>query len=73
MDDDSTGLGPPLYENQTLADSGMRQGYRVILEPGVAPLDSQVTGCLRNTCIFETVGTLNFSIRIVQWNVHFTK
>ena len=44
MDDDSTGLGPPLYENQTLADSGMRQGYRVILEPGVAPLDSQVTG-----------------------------
>ena len=44
VDDDSTGLGPPLYENQTLADSGMRQGYRVILEPGVAPLDSQVTG-----------------------------
>ena len=42
MDDESGVLGPPLYENQTLTGAGMVSGLRVVVEPGRAPLDSQV-------------------------------
>ena len=42
VDDESGVLGPPLYENQTLTGAGMVSGLRVVVEPGRAPLDSQV-------------------------------
>lgn len=42
VDDESGGLGPPLYENQTLTEAGMGSGLRIVIEPGKAPLDSQV-------------------------------
>ena len=43
FDDDNNGLGPPLYENQTLSDAGLVQGQRVVVEPGQAPLESEVS------------------------------
>ena len=42
FDDDNNGLGPPLYENQTLSDAGLVQGQRVIMEPGPAPQQSEI-------------------------------
>ena len=49
FDDDNNGLGPPLYENQTLSDAGLVQGQRVIMEPGPAPQQSEVRA---GFCIF---------------------
>ena len=37
-----SGLGPPLYENQTLVDAEIDQGKRVIMEEGRPLLHSQV-------------------------------
>ncbi len=41
-DDDVTGIGPPLYESQTLTDAGISPGQRIILESGQAPTSNQV-------------------------------
>ncbi len=41
-DDDVNGMGPPLYESQTLTDAGISPGQRLILEPGQAPTSNQV-------------------------------
>ena len=41
-DDDITGIGPPLYESQTLTDAGISPGQRIILESGQAPTSNQV-------------------------------
>ena len=42
IDDDSSGLGAPLHENQTVTEAGMTQGQRIVVEPGQAPLSSEV-------------------------------
>ena len=36
------GLGPPMYEDQTLLEADIAQGSKVIIEPGPVPLKSQV-------------------------------
>ncbi len=41
-DDDVNGMGPPLYESQTLTDAGISPGQRIILESGPAPTSNQV-------------------------------
>ena len=41
--DTVSGLGPPLYENQTLVEAEIGQGQRVIVEDGNPPRLSQVT------------------------------
>ena len=43
MSEDLAGLGPPLYEDQTLLEADITRGATLILEPGPVPLRSQVT------------------------------
>ena len=42
LDNDQSGLGPPLYENQTLAEAGVERGQTVVVETGPAPLNSEL-------------------------------
>ena len=42
IDDDIQGLGPPLCEDSSVADSGIFPGCRVVLEPGAVPTSNQV-------------------------------
>ena len=42
IEDDTAGIGPPLHENQTVTQAGITSGQTVIVEPGPAPLSSQV-------------------------------
>lgn len=42
LEDDTTGVGPPLHENQTMTQAGIAPGQTVIVEPGQAPLSSQL-------------------------------
>ena len=37
-----SGLGPPLYESQTISDAKIRTGDRMIMEHGKPPLNNQV-------------------------------
>ena len=46
LEDDTTGVGPPLHENQTMTQAGITSGQTVIVEPGQAPLSSQVYAIL---------------------------
>ena len=41
--DDLAGIGPPLFEDQTLSDAGLTQGQKLIIEPGPVPLKCQVS------------------------------
>ena len=43
MESDDSGIGPPLYETQTLLEAEVGQGQKVIMECGRPPLSSQVT------------------------------
>ena len=40
---DMCGLGPPLYESQSLVEAELTQGQKVIMECGIPPLSSQVS------------------------------
>ncbi len=56
-DDDVNGMGPPLYESQTLTDAGISPGQRLILEPGQAPTSNQVPCIIRGgtTCMHKSI------------------
>lgn len=38
----STGLGPPLNENLSVASAGITTGCKVVLEPGRSPSNTEV-------------------------------
>ena len=41
-DDSNEGLGPPLYENQTIVATAITSDCRIVVEPGPAPTSNQV-------------------------------
>ena len=42
IDDDMAGMGPPMYEDQTVSEAGITQGSKLVIEPGPVPHKSQV-------------------------------
>ena len=42
VSEDLAGMGPPLYEDQTLLEADIARGATLVLEPGPVPLRSQV-------------------------------
>ena len=45
MEEDSKGLCPPIHEDQTLKEAGMKQNRRVVAEKGTPPSATQITIC----------------------------
>lgn len=42
VDDDFQGLSPPLYDHETVGDSWLKQGQKLVLEPGAPLLQSEI-------------------------------
>ena len=43
MEDDSKGLTPPVHEDQTLKEAGVKQNQKIVLEKGNPPSSTQIT------------------------------
>lgn len=50
-EDNFAGIGPPMYEEQTLLEAGLTQGAKLIIEQGPTPLKSQVKIVLDIICL----------------------
>ncbi|XP_041478412.1 ubiquitin carboxyl-terminal hydrolase 40-like [Lytechinus variegatus] len=43
ISDDALGLLPPLHENQSIADSGIKKGKTIVIETGLPPTSNELT------------------------------
>lgn len=50
VESDTSGVGPPLYEHQTLAEAEIGQGQRVVMEQGPPPLSTEVCMHVQDSC-----------------------
>ena len=65
LEDESKGICPPMHEDQTLKEAGMKQNRKVVAEKGTPPTSTQITLCYHVSPISEDLDT-----REVHWNVY---
>ena len=57
IEDETKGLCPPIHEDQTLKEAGMKQNLKVVLEKGTPPTSTQITICYHVSPISEDLDT----------------
>ena len=63
IEEESKGLCPPIHEDQTLKQAGMKQNRKVVIEKGTPPTSTQITICYHVSPISDDLDT-----REVHWN-----